>query len=222
MKKTRKEKNFSGFTVVELIVVISIFTIMLSVSTFNYRDTQKKVEATNLAEDIALTMRQAQVYGISASEGALAGDSFEDINIEADYFDRNSNGIDITNDTSIRGIAIELGTNNVYLFKDVDENYLFESDTDILIDTRRVYSSDVSINSIGLCDSMRCYNVNESGAILSISFKRPYPDAYIMYRGKSYNSADINIGDSRDNNSTLRIVSVNSIGNIYVKNNAGQ
>ncbi len=65
-----------GFTVVELLVVMSIFTvittlILVSSSKFN-SDTAVK----NLAYDIALIIRQAQVYGISAREFGVGSGSF--------------------------------------------------------------------------------------------------------------------------------------------------
>ena len=49
-----------GMTYVELIVVLSIFSILSAVSIFNYGDFQAKVDLKNLASDIALQITQAQ------------------------------------------------------------------------------------------------------------------------------------------------------------------
>ena len=215
-RKVEKIKKNRGFSVVELIVVISIFVIMLSVSMFSYQDTSKKVEATNLAEDIALTMRQAQVYGLSASEKILAGENFD----EVEYFDAGQQAKDITEDHSVRGIAIVLGENKIYLFQDVDQNFAF-SDDDIILDERKIYSPDVSIESVIVCNNGNCSEKEGNGDTLSIAFQRPYPDAYVVYThgqfSSLYDRAEILISDAK-NGDVLRKIAVNSAGNIYVKN----
>lgn len=65
IKKIRNFKflirNYSaGMTYVELIVVMSIFSIMSAVIMFNYGKFQEKVDIKNLASDIALRASQAQ------------------------------------------------------------------------------------------------------------------------------------------------------------------
>jgi len=71
LKMTRKIKYNSGFTYVELIVVLSIFAVMSAVAIFNYNKFQGKVDIKNLSNDIALQIFQAQKSAISGSEGAL-------------------------------------------------------------------------------------------------------------------------------------------------------
>jgi len=62
-----------GFSLVEFIVIISIFAIMAGVALFNFSGFNSAISLNNLAHDIALTIRQAQVYGISATtEGSTA------------------------------------------------------------------------------------------------------------------------------------------------------
>lgn len=60
-------------TYVELIVVLGIFAVMLSISLFNYKKFQSKVDIKNLANDIALKLVEAQK---SSSSGKLASSSF--------------------------------------------------------------------------------------------------------------------------------------------------
>lgn len=62
-------QNPKGFSLVEFIVIISIFAIMAGVALFNFGGFNSTVSLNNLAHDVALTIRQAQVYGISATEG---------------------------------------------------------------------------------------------------------------------------------------------------------
>lgn len=78
--KSRKAKLFGflscgasatrGFTLIELIVVISIFSIISSIVLFRASDFNRKIAIQNLAQDIALTIKQAQVY---ASSGKTSG-----------------------------------------------------------------------------------------------------------------------------------------------------
>ena len=52
-------------TYVELIVVLGIFAVMLSISMFNYKRFQGKVDIKNLANDIALKLVEAQKSAVS-------------------------------------------------------------------------------------------------------------------------------------------------------------
>lgn len=58
-----------GMTYVELIVVLSIFSVLSSVTIFNYKQFQLKVDIKNLAHDITLKIVEAQK---SATSGKLA------------------------------------------------------------------------------------------------------------------------------------------------------
>ncbi len=217
--KSKKERK-KGFTVVELIVVMAIFVVMLSFSMFDYRSLQKKVEASNLAEDIALTLRQAQVYGISGSERLIAGEDFYDEEREAAYFDIEREAHNITDDKSIIGVAFQLNNNQIFLFEDRNKNFLFEKDSDRVIDERKFFSDIISISSVRVCKDGSCAEKNDEDGILTISFQRPYQDAYIVYgSGTShmqYESAEIHISDYTGE--ILKKVFINSVGNIMVLN----
>ncbi|MDB4984359.1 MAG: Pili subunit [Patescibacteria group bacterium] len=62
-----------GFTLIEFIVIISIFAIMAAVALFNFQGFRSNVAINNLAHDVALTIRQAQVFGWSAQSGIDSG-----------------------------------------------------------------------------------------------------------------------------------------------------
>ena len=57
---------------IELIVVLSIFSVISSVVVFNYGDFQAKVDVKNLASDIALKIVEAQKSSLSGSLPPLA------------------------------------------------------------------------------------------------------------------------------------------------------
>ncbi len=60
MKKLPKTQKNRGMTYIELIVVLSIFSIMSSIVLFNYGEFQARVDIRNLASNIALKVVEAQ------------------------------------------------------------------------------------------------------------------------------------------------------------------
>ncbi len=73
MKKNLKpgiyqSKACAGFSLIELIVSISIFLLLSSVTLVNHSKFSGAVELENLAYDVALSIRQAQVFGLSVKE----------------------------------------------------------------------------------------------------------------------------------------------------------
>jgi prepilin-type N-terminal cleavage/methylation domain-containing protein len=63
-----KRKFQNGFTLVELLVTITIFVLLTGVVLFNQGKFNSSILLTNLAYDTALTIRQAQTYGINIKE----------------------------------------------------------------------------------------------------------------------------------------------------------
>lgn len=62
-----KFKGNKGFTLIEFVVIISIFAIMAGVALVNFSGFRTNIGLNNLAHDIALTIRQAQVFGWSTT-----------------------------------------------------------------------------------------------------------------------------------------------------------
>ncbi|OGI61098.1 hypothetical protein A2814_02060 [Candidatus Nomurabacteria bacterium RIFCSPHIGHO2_01_FULL_38_19] len=73
-KLNKKMKTNIGMTYVELIVVLSIFSVLSSIVLFNYGEFQSKVDLKNLASDIALKIVEAQKASLSGKL-PLAGHS---------------------------------------------------------------------------------------------------------------------------------------------------
>jgi prepilin-type N-terminal cleavage/methylation domain-containing protein len=61
----RAVKNKKGMTYIELIVVLSIFSVISSVVIFNYGGFQERVDIKNLSTDIALKIVEAQKASLS-------------------------------------------------------------------------------------------------------------------------------------------------------------
>src|SRR5512133_2633560 len=67
--ESRKLNHVRGFSLIEMIVVIGIIALLSTVTLSNYKDVSSRISLENLAQQIALTVRQAQVYGISVVRG---------------------------------------------------------------------------------------------------------------------------------------------------------
>lgn len=57
-----------GFTLVELLVSISIMSLISTVIIYNHQKFNDNLEITNLSYEVALALRQAQIYGVSTKE----------------------------------------------------------------------------------------------------------------------------------------------------------
>ncbi len=190
------KRNFkSGFTLVELLVTISIFVILTGVVLFNQSKFNGTILLTNLAYDTALTIRQAQNYGINVKE----------------FNDSNQYAYGVHFATS--------STKSFILFADIGPNQtgIFTGDTDTCL------ASDGCVNRYsikrgnyidGLYISDDLDNKKES---LDIIFRRPNPEAKILVNGSSpeQNKAIIVLGNP--DGSTRRVI-VQANGLIEIKN----
>ena len=161
------KRNFKrGFTLVELLVTISIFAILTGVVLFNQQKFNSTILLTNLAYDTALTIRQAQTYGVNIKEFDSGGGSqFVPYGVHFDISETNKSFIlfaDINNENkyseSLTTCNMQDGCVNRYDIK--RGNYIF----------------DIKVTNNG---------VESSVSKLDIIFKRPNPDAIINSKGDS-------------------------------------
>jgi prepilin-type N-terminal cleavage/methylation domain-containing protein len=152
-----------GFTLVELLVSISIFTVITSVAIFNHSQFNGSVLLTNLSYEIALSVRQAQSYGISVRENSAQ-------NFNSGY------GVHFDTTVPTQYILFEDktgGTPYVHDGSDIDiQTYTIEKGNKV---------AKVCLDGVKPCSSTS----------VDISFSRPNPDAYIYSGGTNHGKAEI-------------------------------
>ena len=175
-----------GFTLVELLISVSIFTVITTVAMFSNNQFNGSVLLTNLAYEVALSVRQAQYYGVSVRQS-----SSNDFN----------SGYGIHFDTSV--------PTSYTLFEDKPNGsqHIFDgSDVSVQMFTitrgNKIYKVCVS----GDCSKTK----------VDITFVRPNPDAYITANaatGSYYGEAEICVSSPQNNK---RKIIVSSTGQISV------
>jgi prepilin-type N-terminal cleavage/methylation domain-containing protein len=192
--------NSRGFTLVELVVVVAIFAFMTTIVISNYGSFRNQSDLSDLSYQLALTIREAQSYGISAQAFDGSFDTPYGIYISSD------------NPTAL------------YLFADANLDRQYEANELVSLFSLNNGNSimDFSVTNGGQTWS-------QSGGSLSslyIFFKRPNPDACIM-TNLDENDCQI-VGDSlvggyqgatiilRDQNGDTNSISINSTGQVSI------
>lgn len=171
-----------GFTLIEFIVIISIFAVMAAVALFNFKGFRSNVSLNNLAHDIALTIRQAQVSGGSTLSGGTGGSIMLDTTPAANPI-RRANGFHLGKSGSefdrfftlyqktvltdpfnfVQGVDTEIDTVKIQGPNRIDAIYSAPLKADLAIDpsTHRPLATTVVSD-------------------LSIAFSRPRPEAFLF------------------------------------------
>lgn len=202
LKKIIPAKKNGGFTLVELLVTIVIFVVLTGVVLFSQTGFNNTVLVNDLAYSVALTVRQAQDYGVNVNESQTA-------NIFSSY-----------------GVYFNLGgggsNKNYVFFADTDKSGTYNGSPSAgsvtycpSNDTECVQSYAISNGNYvsGICagsDSGHCASTNT----LTILFTRPNPDAIITSDGGSAGYADISVSSA---NGTKKDIIVTGVGQIYVQ-----
>ena len=142
-----------AFTLVEILIVIAIFTVLTGTVLSNYRNYNTNALFANASEDITLTLREAQVYGVGTkgnTSGAGCGGTFN-----CSY-----------------GVYFVQGANNIVLFADVDGNRVYTGADNPPVEIINLGNA-ISISGLS-CGGFDC-----STGVASVTFQRPNPDAYI-------------------------------------------
>jgi len=172
---------------VEIIVVVSIVLLISMLVLVGHANFRGNILLTNLAYDVALSIRQAQVYGLSAREATISGSDF---------------------DTGY-GVRFDANTPNSYiLFADLDRDYFYDGDVELVqvFAIRRGYSI-ADICGINSTDDQNC-----SVDYLDIVFDRPEPDAIITDNNNTnYTSARIFVRSPQGTERTVEVIATGQI-----------
>lgn len=203
----------AGLTFIELIVVISIFSVIASVTLFNFSSFSTNITSQNLAQQIALSIKQAQSESISGTRRVLFDPSDQDPEGLPSY------GVYFKYDPASASRS-EDGSSYIY-FADKNGNGLYDpsgSGCDQITGTEclSVITIDTSDRITGVCADMNCTTSNNGAGELTVTFKRPFPTAHIRLNGGSSDEAfsEIRISSIKG---ISRLVTLNSLGQISVK-----
>ncbi|MDP3962749.1 MAG: type II secretion system protein, partial [bacterium] len=150
-----------GFTLVELMISVAIFAFMTAFLVAKYGTFNQGILLTNLAYDVALTIRNAQSYGLNVKSRPVSGGASFSSEFTYPYgvrFDRSS-----------------LNKAKVVFFVDANLNGAYDEPDEEISTSNIKRGSYIS----GLCmGSGGCTYANNID-VLDITFKRPDPNAII-------------------------------------------
>lgn len=164
LRHTHTPHTVRGFTLVEMMVVMAIFVVISTVTLAGNSRFGGNVTLETLAYDIALSVRQAQVYGIAVRRFDVGGSDF----------------------SRAYGIHIDSATPTTYqLFADISGNGLYacpEADPaacELVQNTTLQGGFTISDLCVRPVDQPEMCGMTS----LNIVFKRPEPDAFIRTDG---------------------------------------
>lgn len=199
---TYKSKQ-KGFTLVEFIVIMSIFAIMVGVVLFNFTSFRSRVTLDNLAHDIALSIRQVQT-----SAGAS-----ETLPNESPEFEE------------YRGIAFRKGSDGfekdfVFYKSGSPDSWSFDGTNENTIDTISIKTPD-KITAITAGDTLDQARSDDTAPIdtsdyISIAFKRFRTEASFSPVSITQQYICIHVQSPDGNDVEKRAVCVSKIGQVSI------
>jgi len=191
-----KQKN-KGFTLVEMLISVGIFTVMSGIILANYPEFRSRSALDNLTAQIAIVFREAQVYGISVREEGTA-------NFSTGY-----------------GVHVDITGENkkqLIIFADLNKNFIYDSGTDSVLETFRLNGGETiadlcAPSCVGSVGSISTYPDS-----LTAVFVRPNPDAYFTVDSSPDRTMpSISLKVSNRSGSYSRYVEVYTTGQISVR-----
>ena len=220
-----KNKNFKkGMTYIELIVVISIFTIMSGVALYNQRGFQEQVNVNNLSQDIALEIVGQQKNAMFGKLPGTLDPSWKPS--YGVYFDNSdvahSNKFILYTDTDVDPFKTYSGNDCL-----VTNDLTVDECTDV-VSLSKAHISAMCVEVVGgvpNCVTGGANNhVNSNIQVLAFNFTRPESSALILQNNIPFDpNVDIAIDKayieiSSDTNSSIsKIIEIDSSGRIFVQ-----
>jgi len=183
-KNFHKIKYNRGVTLIELVVVITIFMVISGIAIFNYGDLNSSMSLQNLADDIALSVRRTQGYAIGVRG---YGGTFVD-----------GYGIHFTSNPDIS--QLYTGSNKSFvLFAEITPNKKYDYSAYDKCGSPKIDNECIEVLNITSTDKIsEIFLDNDAVAIsptstVDVLFNRPNPEPTFCYR---VNLSD-NLCDSR-------------------------
>ncbi|MDR3557975.1 MAG: hypothetical protein P4L61_00430, partial [Candidatus Pacebacteria bacterium] len=202
-------KTFSGFTLVELIVTVGIFVFMTALVVAKYGSFNDGTLLTSMAYDIALTMRDAQSYGLNV-QGYNSTNSFNyPYGIDFNTSLNTQNQMILFADSSVNGTGYGDGIYNS------GDNAIT---TYTLARGGLIKGLCVSNTALPPSNSNPCPTPNTTA--VDVTFRRPNPNAIIWATvgGTSQKWAYAAIQVENASKNSTRTIVVNQTGEIAVQN----
>lgn len=185
-----KKITSRAFTLVEFIVIISIFAIIATIALFNFGSFSSNVSLSNLAHDVALSIREAQVYGISATSGILPENPIP----HGTFFEFTNNSF----------------TPTITLFDDIDGNGIYSGNPIEFMDSLSIqsldYISDITVGS----------SLTPCTDDVGIVFVRPDPNPEITC-GTMQGYSEARITVSSADGTRTKVITIHRSGQIAVE-----
>jgi prepilin-type N-terminal cleavage/methylation domain-containing protein len=197
-----------GFTLVEMLVSISIFAIITAVVLIRNNEFNSGILFSNLVYEIALSIREMQTYGITVRASDTGTSQFQFQNGYGVYFNKISFPNSFLQFTDIRPSS------------GIDPSGMYESSpTDEKLFKFNLKPGN-SIDKLCNMSSGSCVTVDD----LSITYMRPEPNAKITYSGNSgspLTRVGIIIKSPGTTDAVYKCILVTSVGQISVQNYNG-
>lgn len=178
-----------GFTLLELLVIMSVMLAVSSLVLMRHKEFRANILLRSIAYEVALTIRQAQVYGLGIKEYQGISDPL--LAFQIGY-----------------GAHFETATPTTFiLFADLDDDRTYVAASDNIIQLLTLTGGNTIVD---LCAGAGV-NVGCGRTTLDIVYERPEPDAYIS---ASQGTATIRI---QSPNNEERVVSASITGQILVQ-----
>lgn len=189
----KRFRNSAGFTLIELLVVLSIMVVITLVFLVRNGQFNSSILLRSLSYEVAISIREAQVYGVGVRETAPGSNNFG-----AGY-----------------GVHFSSATPAAYfLFADTNNNGSYDV-SDATIENFTVQNGFVIAQfcATGTSGAAQCFPGSLS--TLDITFHRPNPEPIIRTSlGGSYSNASVTVSSP---NGSTRTVTVGAAGEIEVQ-----
>lgn len=188
LNKKINTNSSKGFTLVEMAIVTAIFGLLTAIVVFKYGDFTSNLLVTNMAYEIALTTRQAQIFGLGV-RGYVEG---EDRNFNYPYgvfFNLADGSTGSPNETKKFAFFVDKNEDN-------DPGY-GQCNTSLGNGDCVCLTGDECIEQLTLQRNIKITEIKVSAAIdiceaddvdkLAVTFQRPSPEARIEWQTNNIN-----------------------------------